>query len=232
MRYLEFCINKLNSEDQSVHNNLLILYLKHSPQRLLDYVKARQDQRPVYFDELMIARLCTSTQASSPTNRAALNEACVYLYSRMGWFEEAVDLALSVNVELARDVAQSVRGDDFGNETYLDELKKMLWLRIARHVIEKENDVNKAMSFLQDMTESIAIEDVLPYFPEFVTIDQFKEAIRSSLANYTDRINALKDNIEQAAKSAQLIRKDIQAIKQKVNKVLSNLIGSIELRGK
>jgi hypothetical protein len=95
--------------------------------------------------------------------------------------------------------------------------KKVLWLRIARHVIEKENDVNKAMQFLQDLTESIAIDDVLPYFPEFVTIDQFKDAIRTSLANYTDRINSLKENIEQAAKSAQLIRRDIQAIKQKVN---------------
>lgn len=92
----------------------------------------------------------------------------------------------------------------------------MLWLRIARHVIEKENDVNKAMQFLQDMTETIAIEDVLPYFPEFVTIDQFKDAIRTSLANYTDRINSLKENIDQAAKSAQLIRRDIQSIKQKV----------------
>ena len=225
MRYLEFCVNKLNSEDASVHNNLLILYLKHKPSRLLEYVKGRKDQRPVYFDELMIARLCTTTSTSSPNDRIALNESCVYLYSRMGWFEEAVDLALSVNVELARDVAQSVRADDFGtNEAYLDDLKKVLWLRIARHVIEKENDVNKAMHFLQDMTELIAIEDVLPYFPEFVTIDQFKDAIRSSLANYTDRINALKDNIEQAAKSAQLIRKDIQTIKQRVINIINSKI--------
>ena len=78
------------------------------------------------------------------------------------------------------------------------------------------------MQFLQDMNESIAIEDVLPYFPEFVTIDQFKDAIRTSLANYTDRINSLKENIDQAAKSAQLIRRDIQSIKQKV--LLNNKI--------
>jgi hypothetical protein len=45
----------------------------------------------------------------------------------------------------------------------LDELKKMLWLRIARHVIEKENDVNKAMEFLHDLNDTIAIEDVLPW---------------------------------------------------------------------
>lgn len=155
----------------------------------------------------MIARLCTER------SNKYLNEACVYLYTRMGWYEEAVDLALNVNVDLARDVANSVNTDF--NEIYSDELKKVLWLRIARHVIEKENDVNKAMHFLQDLTETIAIEDVLPYFPEFVTIDQFKDAIRTSLAAYTEKINSLKENIEQAAKSAQLIRRDIQSIRQK-----------------
>ena len=128
MRYLEYCVNKLSSEDTSVHNNLLILYLKHAPNRLLEYVKTRKEQRPVHFDELMIARLCTTTQsgATNAAERAALNEACVYLYTRMGWFEEAVELALTVNVELAREVAQSVRGDDFANQAYMEELKKVL----------------------------------------------------------------------------------------------------------
>jgi hypothetical protein len=135
----------------------------------------------------------------------------------LGWYEEAVDLALNVNVDLAREVADSVNSD-FNiniNESHSDELKKMLWLRIARHVIEKENDVNKAMQFLHGLNETIVIEDVLPYFPDFVTIDQFKDAIRSSLAAYTEKINSLKESIEQAANSAQLIRRDIQTIRQK-----------------
>jgi hypothetical protein len=159
----------------------------------------------------MIARLCTERSSKH------LNEACVYLYKMMGWYEEAVDLALTVNVDLARDVANSVN-TDFNlslNGNQSDELKKMLWLRIARHVIEKENDVNKAMEFLHDLNETIVIEDVLPYFPDFVTIDQFKDAIRSSLAAYTDKINTLKESIDQAASSAQLIRQDIQTIRQK-----------------
>jgi hypothetical protein len=171
----------------------------------------------------MLARLCTER------DNFYLKEACVYLYRMLGWYEEAVDLALNVNVELAREVANSVHTND--NEfvsnlstmagvsshdyAHSDELKKMLWLRIARHVIEKENDVNKAMQFLHDLSDSIAIEDVLPYFPDFVTIDQFKDSIRSSLAAYTDKIHSLKENIDQAAASAQLIRADIQNIRQK-----------------
>jgi nitrogen regulatory protein PII-like uncharacterized protein len=99
----------------------------------------------------------------------------------MGWYEEAMELALNINVDLARDVVKS--GTDLSKQTYSEKVKKLLLLRITRHIIEKENDVNKAMQFLHDLTESIAI--VLTYFPEFVTIDQFKDAIRSSLANYT-----------------------------------------------
>jgi hypothetical protein len=211
IRYLEYCINRLDSKEQSIHNNLLTLYLKNKPDKLLEYVKLRKDDKEIHFDILLIARLCT--EKKSPY----LSEACVYLYKMMNWFEEAVDLALTVNVDLAQEIANSVNADfDMDlNPNYTDELKKMLWLRIARHVIEKENDVNKAMEFLHELNEAIVIEDVLPYFPDFVTIDQFKDAIRSSLAAYTEKINSLKDSIDQAAASAQLIRQDIQKIRQK-----------------
>ena len=71
-------------------------------------------------------------------------------------YEEAVDLALGFeDVELAREVADAVNADEFGlgavgrQASQGEELKRMLWLRIARFVIEKENDVNKAMRFLQ-----------------------------------------------------------------------------------
>lgn len=208
MRYLEYCIDKFNSEDQSVHNTLLSLYLKHKPENLLEYVKFRKDDSNIYFDKLMIARLCTNQ------SNAHLNEACVYLYRMLGWYEESVDLALQINVDLAREIANSV-GSDLSTDLYLDELKKVLWLRIARQVIEKENDVNKAMEFLRDLNDTIGIEDVLPYFPDFVTIDQFKDAIRGSLAAYTEKIQLLKGSIDQAADSAQLIRADILSIRQK-----------------
>jgi len=150
MRYLEHCVNRLGSEEQSIHNSLLSLYLQHRPEKLLEYVKERKSGTEIHFDKLMLARLCTER------DNPHLNEACVYLYRMLGWYEEAVDLALSLNVELAREVANSVGSDEFsfvvgggGGDGQTEELKKMLWLRIARHVIEKENDVNKAMEFLQ-----------------------------------------------------------------------------------
>ena len=63
-------------------------------------------------------------------------------------FEEAVGLALGVSVELAKAVANQ---PDEGSP-----LRKKLWLRVARHVVEAGDDdatperFSVAMSFLND----------------------------------------------------------------------------------
>ena len=72
----------------------------------------------------MLARLCTNQK------NKYLNEACVYLYRLMGWYEESVDLALQLNVDIAREIADSV-GSDLTtttsiNDSNLDELKKSI----------------------------------------------------------------------------------------------------------
>lgn len=40
-------------------------------------------------------------------------------------------------------------------------------------MVEKDKDIQKAMKFLNEC-ELLKIEDVLPFFPDFVTIDHFK----------------------------------------------------------
>jgi len=87
------------------------------------------------------------------------------LCSKMGMYEEAVDLALKVDIELARQNA-NMPEDDI-------ELRKKLWLRIARHVVEEEKNIKKAMNVLKDC-DLLKIEDILPFFPDFVLIDDFK----------------------------------------------------------
>lgn len=54
-----------------------------------------------------------------------------------------------------------------------EELRKKLWLKIAKHVVQKEEDVKKAMNCLSSCN-LLKIEDILPFFPDFVTIDHFK----------------------------------------------------------
>ena len=50
----------------------------------------------------------------------------------------------------------------------------------ARHVVEKESDIKRAMEFLHEC-DLLNIEDVLPFFPDFVTIDHFKVRTNTSL---------------------------------------------------
>ena len=94
-------------------------------------------------------------------------------------------------------------------------MKQKMWLQIARHVIEEKKDVSQAMHLLEECGDLIKIEDIIPYFPEFVTIDEFKDAIKDSLSLYMSNIDSLKEDIEQAATSAESIRREIQVIKSR-----------------
>lgn len=46
------------------------------------------------------------------------------------------------------------------------------------------------------------IEDILPFFPDFVTIDNFKGAITDSLTRYNRQIEELKAEMDEATEIA------------------------------
>ncbi|PFX17103.1 Vacuolar protein sorting-associated protein 18-like [Stylophora pistillata] len=160
--------------------------------------KPTQDSEEVCYDMKYALRLCSEHDKQ---------EACVHIYSTMGLFEEAVDLSLKVDVDLAKIQAQKPSEDD-------EVLRKKLWLRIARHVVEEEGDVKKAMEFL-NQSELLKIEDILPFFQDFVTIDHFKDAICSSLHEYNQHIEELKSEMQEATESARTIRGDIHEMRNK-----------------
>lgn len=97
----------------------------------------------------------------------------MHLSGLLGLWEQAVDLALNIDVELAKKLADKPPENDV-------ELRKKLWLKIAQHVVSEKNDIETAMKFLQQC-DLIRIEDILPFFSDFVTIDHFKDAICNSL---------------------------------------------------
>ncbi|KAK2551808.1 Vacuolar protein sorting-associated protein 18-like protein [Acropora cervicornis] len=164
--------------------------------------KSAQDPEEVCYDLKYALRLCSEHNKQ---------RACVHIYSTMGLFEEAVDLSLKVDVELAKIQAQKPPEDD-------EVLRKKLWLRIARHVVEEEGDVKKAMEFLNHC-ELLKIEDILPFFQDFVTIDHFKDAICSSLHEYNQHIEELKSEMQEATESAKTIRSDIHEMRNKYSVV-------------
>ena len=71
-------------------------------------------------------------------------------------------------------------------------LTKKLWMKIAKHIIQTKRDVKEALSFLKYSNNVLKLEDILPYFPDFVLIDDFKDEICTALESYTDEIQDLK----------------------------------------
>lgn len=71
------------------------------------------------------------------------------------------------------------------------------------------------MAFLSEADNLLKIEDILPFFPQFTLIDDFKEEICNALKEYNERIEELKTEMDEATRSAVLIRKDIKNLRNK-----------------
>uniref|UniRef100_A0A0D9X4Z4 Uncharacterized protein n=1 Tax=Leersia perrieri TaxID=77586 RepID=A0A0D9X4Z4_9ORYZ len=209
IKYLEFCVKDLNNEDPGVHNLLLSLYAKKEDEsQLLQFLDTKfgkgQTNGPEFFyDPKYALRLCLQEKRM---------RACVRIYSMMSMHEEAVALALTVDLELAKAEADKVEDDE--------ELRKKLWLKVAKHVIEQEKgvkreNIKKAIEFLSETNNLLKIEDILPFFPDFVLIDDFKEEICKSLKDYDSQIEQLKQEMDDATRGADNIRSDIGALAQR-----------------
>ena len=71
--------------------------------------------------------------------------------------------------------------------------------------------VHRAIEFLKQC-ELLKIEDLIPFFPDFVVIDDFKEEICSALEEYSRHIDMLRKEMDESARTAENIRKDILAL--------------------
>ncbi|KAK6918988.1 Pep3/Vps18/deep orange [Dillenia turbinata] len=237
IKYLEFCVHRLQNEDPGIHNLLLSLYAKQEDDSTLlrflqcKFGKGRTSGPEFFYDPKYALRLCLKEKRI---------RACVHIYSMMSMHEEAVALALQVDPELAMAEADKVEDDE--------DLRKKLWLMIAKHVIEQEKgtkreNIRKAIAFLKETDGLLKIEDILPFFPDFALIDDFKgtplrqcllhawavhgheafaflgclrcEAICSSLEDYNKQIEQLKQEMNDATHGADNIRNDISALAQR-----------------
>ncbi|XP_071444491.1 vacuolar protein sorting-associated protein 18 homolog [Hetaerina americana] len=202
INYLEYCVYSLRTQEQAIHNYLLTLYARRNSPKLMSYLTTQgQDARLVCYDIHYALKLCREHN---------LTEACVQLSTLVGMWEAAVDLALQVGPDLAKRTA-SLPPPSSGSDT---DLRKRLWLKIAEHVVKEKDDIKEAMEFIQQC-DLIKIEDILPFFSNFVTIDHFKDAICTSLQEYNQHIQDLKEEMEEATKSAEIIRQDIQSFRNR-----------------
>ena len=180
IRYLEYCVKNLESKDRAIHNYLLSLYIKHQKENVLRYLDwSGNNPDYIYYDINYALRLCTEQQQH-------LRSACVRLHCILGQLDQAVELALqdaeSDGLQQAKQCLQFTSVGSDSNEA--KDKARRIWLRIARYVVQDKNDIKQAMDFLRECDGLVKIEDILPFFPDFVTIDHFKDAICDSLQEY------------------------------------------------
>ncbi|EIW66818.1 hypothetical protein TREMEDRAFT_40794 [Tremella mesenterica DSM 1558] len=201
IRYLLHLIHQQHLTDTIIYNLLITRFATHpDPDSgpLLRFLMACPDdpltEKP-YYDLDYALRLCKQNNRVEP---------CVLIYSKMGLYENSVDLALSKgDLELAKINADRPEDDE--------GLRRKLWLKIARYVVQEQRDIKSAMKFLE-ATDLIKIEDILPFFPDFSVIDDFKSEICAALEEYSAKIDALRSEMDEATQSAEAIRKDIDGL--------------------
>ncbi|KAF9362080.1 hypothetical protein BGX26_004165 [Mortierella sp. AD094] len=206
IRYLSYVVMQLANTDPAIHNYLLTLYATQPTQdesALLTFLAT--EGRAMHYNLDYALRICTQN------NRI---QSCVNIFSSMGHYGEAVELALKHNdLELARINADKPEDDEM--------LRKTLWLKIARHVVKEKKDIKAAMEFLSN-SDLLKIEDILPFFPDFVLIDDFKEEICKALEEYNIHIDELKTDMDEATKSAENIRIDVRELRSRFAIVASS----------
>jgi len=199
VRYLLYTINSLNSTDAAVHNTLISIYASHPSQdesALLSYLETQGDTPS--FDSDFALRLCIEHKRI---------QSCVHIYSTMGQYLQAVTLALSHN---AIDLASSIADRPVSHPA----LRKKLWLLVAKTVIGSSAGIGTALAFLS-RCPLLKIEDLIPFFPDFVVIDDFKEEICSALESYSLSIDKLKEEMDSSATTAANIKVEVKALEQR-----------------
>ena len=205
VEYLEFCVFENRNREAAIHNFLVSLYARRNDngEKLLEFLDGQGIR--TYFDLDYALRVCIQN---------GQNLACVRIYSMMNLPDQAVSLALKCgDIELAKQHADVP--DD-------DEMKKKLWLRIAKQVITQQADIKKAIGVIRESNDLLKIEDILPLFPDFTVIEDFKDEICQALEEYNDNIKSLKDEMDEYVESAEQIRKDIKSLQTRKGQVNSH----------
>ncbi|KIJ68589.1 hypothetical protein HYDPIDRAFT_165357 [Hydnomerulius pinastri MD-312] len=207
VRYLNHVVFKQLNTSSTIHNLLVTFHASPSSGspdddgpllRFLTTAPSDPLTGKPYYDLDYALRLCKKAGRTQP---------CVHIYSKMGLYENSVDLALEKgDLELAKINADMPEDDP--------QLRKKLWLKIARYVVQDKKDIKSAMKFLED-TDLLKIEDILPFFPDFVVIDDFKEEIAHALEGYSAHIDELKKEMDEATRTAESIKQDIAELKNR-----------------
>lgn len=134
VRYLNHVVFDRHNTSSTVHNLLVTFHASSSSGppgddgpllRFLMTAPSNPLTGKPFYDLDYALRLCKKAGRIRP---------CVHIYSKMGLYENSVDLALlKGDLELAKINADMPEDDP--------QLRKKLWLKIARYVVQDKKDI-------------------------------------------------------------------------------------------
>ncbi|KAG8844570.1 hypothetical protein FRB96_002999 [Tulasnella sp. 330] len=233
IRYLQNVIFTQHSTAPTIHNLFLTLLITSpSVSKPLPLAAPLSKDTSVQERDLPLLRFLSTSPINPLTSKPYYDldyalrlckqnsrmQACVHIYAQMAMWDECVELALQIGeLELAKvncERATEDSGMGTGTASSDDDLRKRLWLKVARYVVQDKQDIKTAMQLL-DHTPVIKIEDILPFFPDFVVIDDFKDEICTALEGYSAHIESLKAEMDEATRSAESIKADIKNLQNR-----------------
>ncbi|KAL3313279.1 Vacuolar protein sorting-associated protein 18 like protein, partial [Cichlidogyrus casuarinus] len=235
IRYLEHVINQLRSTSQALHHRLISLYIEEKNETaLIEYLKQQTsssllpaenplfdltptpfklEQQFVFADEQNVdywqkhqpydpgfaLRMCRQNDCTDAT---------IFLLQSLGMFEPALHIALDLDqISLAKEIAS--------NTQCSTNTRKKLWIVIAKHLIKQSQDMSEVTELLKECS-LLRLGDIMPYFRNFVTIDEFKEAICASLDSYNQRISELKSQSKHVMETSAKIKAQTSLLKARL----------------
>lgn len=86
--------------------------------------------------------------------------------------------------------------------------------------VSRSNDLGtdhllrRAIQLLEE-SPLLKIEDILPYFPPFTSLDSIKNEVCGALESYSTRIDSLRQEMQDATDSANQIKEDIKNLENR-----------------
>eukprot|EP00127_Corallochytrium_limacisporum_P004225 Clim_evm170s157 gene=Clim_evmTU170s157 len=201
LRYLQVLV-----EERAVQNPTIVnFYIEHLAKLDDEYPMLRfvmgAAKKGIKFDQSYALRMAGEYNKQ---------KVCIELYRLMGMYRMAVTLAVDIDIATAKEVINSIFAGDEDKE-----LIKGLWLIVALHVAHNNDGDHKMALQLLKETKEIGIADILPFFPDFVTLADVKDTICESLEGYRQDLESIKQEISEATHTAELLRSDIQKQRNK-----------------
>lgn len=239
LRFLRFLIFERKVSNKIIHNtffSILITYPNISNENfILKELESYQTNKRTLFGKYNNEILFDFDFILRLSFKYHRIQTAIFIYSILEKNEEAVTLALDNDL-----INSAILVADKCNET-IEQERKNLWLKISEKLITKvvtskdyikehhdmffdvlkddisgdENDdsVYLLLKFLTQKCDDLTVKDLLPLFPDFIIIDNFKDSLVESLKRLSLEMNKISIDMDNTLKESKKINEKIKDFK-------------------